>query len=194
MAEEFEERRRYFRVSDTINLLHKIIDEHKIESLSHVSHDVLGNCSLGSALDVLSQEAKSLGGRLERRDPDLFEYLKVLDTKINLIAQALMVRDDDFADHDKHQVSLSATGLAFSNKVPIESGAFLELRMLLTTCLAVIVVYARVVSCKNIAQENPDNPYLIGVEYVNITEDDRELLVKHVVKKQLQQLRDKHEG
>lgn len=191
MTEEFEERRRYFRVSDTINLLHKIIDEHKIETLSHVSHDVLGNCSLGSALEVLSQESRSLAARVERRDPDLFEYFKVLDTKINLIAQALMVRDDAFSDHDKQEVSLSATGLAFSNKSTIAPGSFLELRMLLTTCLAVIVVYARVVGCKHIPQDNPENPYLISVEYVNIKEDDRELLVKHVVKKQLQQLRDK---
>jgi PilZ domain len=194
MTEDFEERRRYFRVSDTINLLHKIIDENQIQSLSHVSSDVLGNCSLHSAIEMLTQEAKSLGGRIERRDPDLYEYLKILDTKINLIAQSMVTRDGDFSDHDKQDVSLSATGLAFCNSTPITIGSFLELRMMLASCLAVIVLYARVVSCNDISDRNTQNPYLVCVEYVNITEDDRELLVKHVVKKQLQQLRDKHEN
>jgi len=55
MADEIEEKRRYFRVNDTINLLHKVIDKKNVDALSHVSNDVLGNCSLTSALDVLAQ-------------------------------------------------------------------------------------------------------------------------------------------
>lgn len=192
MADEIEEKRRYFRVNDTINLLHKIIDENALLSLSHISHDVLSNCSLTAALDVLSQEARMLMPRLERRDPELFEYLKIMDTKINLIAQAATLHDDQFSEHDTRDVCLSATGLAFSNEVPIEEGELLELRMFLTSCMAVIVAYGRVVQCRDNSQENPQRPYSICVEYINMKEDDRELLIKHVVKKQLQQLRDKN--
>ena len=193
MADEIEEKRRYFRVNDTINLLHKVIDEKALNSLSHVSNDVLSNCSLTTALDVLAQEARMLMPRLERRDPELFEYLKIMDTKINLIAQAVSSQNDQFSEHDTRDVSLSATGLAFSNEMPIEKGELLELRMLLTSCMAVIVAYGRVVQCKDISQDNPQRPFAICVEYVNLKEDDRELLIRHVVKKQLQQLRDKNE-
>ena len=131
--------------------------------------------------------------RLERRDPELFEYLKIMDTKINLIAQAVTSQNDQFSEHDTREVSLSATGLAFSNEMPIEKGELLELRMLLTSCMAVIVAYGRVVQCKDISQDNPQRPFAICVEYINLKEDDRELLIRHVVKKQLQQLRDKNE-
>lgn len=193
MAEEIEEKRRYFRVNDTINLLHKIIDENALDKLSHISNDVLSNCSLTSALDVLAQEARMLMPRLERRDPEMFEYLKIMDTKINLIAQAITIQDEQFSEHDTREVSLSATGLAFSNEVPIKEGELLELRMLLTSCMAVIVAYGRVVQCKDISQDNPQRPFAICVEYINMKEDDRELLIKHVVKKQMQQLRDKNE-
>ncbi|MDD1622109.1 MAG: PilZ domain-containing protein [Methylococcaceae bacterium] len=193
MADEIEEKRRYFRVNDTINLLHKVIDENALNSLSHVSNDVLSNCSLSTALDVLAQEARMLMPRLERRDPELFEYLKIMDTKINLIAQAVTSQNDQFSEHDTREVSLSATGLAFSNEIPIEKGQLLELRMLLTSCMAVIVAYGRVVQCKDISQDNPQRPFAICVEYINLKEDDRELLIRHVVKKQLQQLRDKNE-
>lgn len=192
MAEDFEEKRRYFRVNDTINLLHRVINEKQIQTHSHVSNDILSSCSLAAALDVLNHEAAALAPRLDRRDPEMFEYLKILDNKINLIVQSLTPQQDAFSEHDKREVSLSAAGVAFSNEVAIPVGALLELRMLLTSCLAVIIVFGRVVQCNNMADDNPDRPWAIGVEYVNINEEDRELLIKHVIKKQMQQLRDKH--
>lgn len=192
MAEELEEKRRYFRVTDTINLLHKVLDEDSLDQLSHISDDVLGNCSLSAALDVLNEEARMMAPRLERRDPEFFEYLKLIDTKIGLIAQALALKDEHFSRHDKHAVSMSGSGLAFANEQPIEAGTLLELRMVLTSCLAVIVVFGRVVQCKDISTVNRQTPYEVCVEYINMKEEDRELLLKHVVKKQLQQLRDKN--
>jgi hypothetical protein len=195
MAEEITEKRRFFRVSDTINLLHRVIDANKIKTGSHVSNDVLGSCSLTVALDLLNQEAGSLAPRLERRDPEMFEYLKIIDSKLNLIAQALSSdQGNEFSEHDKRDVSLSAAGVAFNNDAPIPVGTLLELRMLLTSCLAVIVVYARVVQTKDETALNPEHPYAICAEYININDEDRELLIKHVIKKQMQQLRDKHIG
>lgn len=192
MADEFEEKRRYFRVNDTINLLHRVIDKNNTKELSHVSNDVLGSCSLAAALDVLNQELAMFGPRLERRDPEMFEYLKIIDSKVNLLAQALTSQDETFSEHDMREVCLSAAGLAFTNDQAIPVGELLELRMLLTSCLAVIVAYARVVHCKDISKDNPEHPFEICVEYANLKEEDRELLIKHVIKKQMQQLRDKN--
>lgn len=192
MAEEFEEKRRYFRVSDTINLLYKVVNEIQVKQLSHVSSDVLSTCSLSAALEVLDQEAAALAPRLDRRDPEMFEYLKILDNKINLIVQSLSPRQEDFSEQDKREVNLSAAGVAFTNDVSIPVDTLLELRMVLTSCLAVIVAYGRVAQCKDISQDNTEHPYAICVEYVNMKEEDRELLIKHVIKKQMQQLRDKN--
>ncbi len=193
MAEELIEKRRYFRVSDTINLLYRVIDESRLTERSHVSTDVLGSCSLAVALDVLSQEAAALAPRLERRDPEMFEYLKIIDCKLNLIARAMSPYEEgEFSEHDKRNVSLSAAGVAFSNDQAIAVGSLLELRMLLTSCLAVIVAFARVVKCNDVSGLDPSQPFEIGAEYVNMNEEDRELLIKHVIKKQMQQLREKH--
>ncbi len=187
MADDFEEKRRYFRVHDTIHLLHRVIDANHIER-SHVTNDVLSNYSLAAALDVLNQEAAAVVSRLERRDPEIVEYLKIIDSKINLLSQALVGQDNAFSEHDKQQVNLSASGLAFSNDEIIPVGSLVELRMLLASCLAVIVAYGRVVQCKDIG--NSDHPYEVCVEYINMNDNDRELLIKHVVKKQMQQFRD----
>lgn len=192
MADQFEERRRYFRVNDTINLLHRVIDKNAVVQRSHVSNDVLGSYSLAAALEVLNQETAALAPRLERRDPEIFEYLKLIDGKINLIVQHITSQEHEFSEHDKKEVNLSASGLAFSNDEAIGVGSRLELRMLLTSCLAVIVAYARVVQCQDIAKDNSLHPFLICVEYINMDEEDRELLIKHAIKKQMQQLRDKN--
>lgn len=189
MTDKFVEKRRYFRVNDTIHLLHRVIDADHI-GRSHVSNDVLANYSLAAALDVLNQEAAALTPRLERRDPEILEYLKIIDGKINLLSQAIVGQDKTFSEHDKKQVELSACGLAFSNDEIIPVGALLELRMLLTSCLVVIVAYGRVVQCRDMRKDNPEHPYAICVEYINLNDSDRELLIKHVVKRQMQQLRD----
>ena len=193
MADDLEERRRYFRVNDIINLHHKLIDEVNMDKLSHVSNDILSNCSLGTALDVLAKDSRNLLARIERRDQETAEYLKLLDTKIHLIAQAIIIHGEQYFEHDAQEVTLSATGLSFNNDTAIKVGQLLELRILLTSCMAVIVAFARVVQCKDVAKDNPKQPYNICVEYMNLAEDERELLIKHVVKKQMQQLRDKHE-
>ncbi|MGD0961242.1 MAG: PilZ domain-containing protein [Methylomonas sp.] len=193
MADEIEEKRRYFRVDDTINLHFKIIDHGTLNKFSHISSDVLSNCSLNSAIEILNQDSRALFARLERKDPEFAEFLKIMDTKINLIAQALSIKEQAFFEHDTRQVVMSATGLAFSSETEIKPGELLEMRMLLTSCMSVIVVFARVVQCRDISEDNPEQPYAICVEYINIQEDDRELLIKHVVKKQLQQLRDRYE-
>ena len=108
------------------------------------------------------------------------------------MAQAIASQDHEFSEHDKREVNLSASGLAFNNKEAISVGTVLELRMLLTSCLAVIIAYARVVQIKDISKDNPEHPFEICVEYINMNEDDRELLIKHVIKKQMQQLREKN--
>jgi hypothetical protein len=191
MLEETEEKRRYFRVHDTINLFHKEIDEADLDKLSHISNDVLNSCSLTAALEVLSAETRSLFPRLERRDQELADYLKILETKISLIAQAINNQDNNFLEHNSLGVIMSATGLVFTNQHVIPVGKILELRMLLTSCMAVIVAYARVVRCFDNPDEDSDGPFSICVEYINLKDDIRELLIKHVVKTQMQQLRDK---
>src|SRR5574343_206937 len=136
MTEEYQEKRRYFRVNDTISLMYKPVSEQHIQKHSYVSNDILSSCSLATALDVLNQEAAAMVPRLEKRDPDLFEYLKLLDAKINLIAQSLHLHQDGFTEEDKRDVNLSADGVAFSSAEALEVDSFLELRMLLSSCLA----------------------------------------------------------
>ncbi|WP_305907721.1 PilZ domain-containing protein [Methylomarinum sp. Ch1-1] len=189
MNTEQQERRRFFRIEDKVNLVYKVVDENTVTALSHVSDDLLSNCSLAAALDAMSQEARIIGARLEKNQPEIFEYLKIIDTKINLLAQALTMQGNQFGEHDSRDVNISASGLAFAADEELQPGRFLEIRIMLTSCMAVIVAYGKVIYCQR-NEEGGDYPYFVGVDYVNMKDDDRELLIKHVVKKQMQQIRE----
>lgn len=186
-----EERRRFFRIDDDINLYYKVLGPNPVNDTSYVSTDILGSCSLASALDMLSQEAKVLMRRIETRDPDVADYLKLLNNKIEIIAQTMMLQGTDFGEQTTRNVNLSASGLAFDNDEELKMSDYLEVKMVLSSIAAVILVNAKVVYCKkNIDSEQSNKPsYMIGLDYVNIQDQDRELLIKHIVRRQMQQIR-----
>jgi len=189
-----KERRRFFRIDDQVNLYYKKVDEKKVTPASHMSDNVLGNCSLSAALELISQESRVMMHRLERTEPDVADYLKLIESKIDLISQAVMMQGTDFKEKDTRNANLSASGLAFESEEALAVGDYLEIKMLLVSCMAVIVTYGKVIYCK--IQNNPDSRFshVIGVDYVNMKEQDRELLIRHVVKRQLQQLRENKES
>jgi len=188
-----EDRRRYFRIDDEVNLFYKKVDEKEINDFSYVSDDILSTSSLSAAMDMLAQEAQLILRRVERSDPDIADYLKLMDDKIDLIGRALVMQGTNFTEQSARNVNLSAAGLAFDCEEALQAGDFLEIKMLLTSCMAVIVTFVKVINCRK--NENPDSefPYMIGVDYLNIKDQDRELLIKHVVKRQMQQIRSKKE-
>lgn len=188
-----EERRRFFRIDDEVNLYYKPIEEKMVDRTSHISDNVLGNCSLAAALEMISQESRILMHRLERNSPEVADYLKIMESKIDLIAQELMLQGSDFKEKDTLNVNLSASGLAFDCTEELNVDDYLEIKMLLVSCMAVIVTYARVVYCKQKTDADLEFPYVVGVDYINMKDQDRELLIKHIVKRQMQQIRERKE-
>ncbi len=62
--------------------------------------------------------------------------------------------------------------------------------MLLASSMTVIATYGKVIHCKKQAEDDSEYPFLVGVDYYNMKDPDKELLIKHVVKRQMQQIRD----
>ena len=189
---EFEDRRGFFRIDDEVSLFYKKIDESLVTEPHHISDNILNNCSLSTALETLSQESTLLLHRLGKILPDdVTDYLRLIDTKIDLLAQAIMMQDAQVKESETRNVNISATGIAFNCEEQLKAGDYLEIKLLLISSMAVIVTYGRVVYCKNQVSIHSRHPYFVGVDFINMKDEDRELLIKYVVKKQLQQIRDK---
>ena len=189
-----DERRRFFRIDDAINLYYKIVDKQDVIAASKMSDDVLSNCSLVTALEMLDQESRMLMFRVEKNEPEIAEYLKSLDSKISLLAQAVMRQGNDFSESKVCNTNISASGLAIEIDHSIEAGEYLEIKLLLTSCIAVILLYGKVVYCKKNTDEGAAMPYQVGIDYINLNDQDREILIKHIVKRQMQQIREQKAG
>ncbi len=185
-----KERRRFFRIDDEVNLYYRKVDENSPTKVDRISEQLLSNCSLTSALEMVSQEARPLLVRIEKDNPEIAQYLKLIDTKIDLVSQAVMMQRSDLEETESRNVNLSASGLAFDSEEKLESGTYLEIKLLLLSCMAVIVTYAKVIYCQPWMQPEPGRAFRIGVDYVSIAEQDRELLIKHIVKRQMQLIRE----
>ena len=70
-----DERRRFFRIDDAINLYYKIVDKQDVIAASKMSDDVLSNCSLVTALEMLDQESRMLMFRVEKMNLKLLNIL-----------------------------------------------------------------------------------------------------------------------
>ncbi|HEY8035440.1 MAG TPA: PilZ domain-containing protein [Methylobacter sp.] len=186
-----EDRRSFFRIDDEINLFYKKIDAKLVTEPHHVSDNILNSCSLSTALEMISQDSLVLMHRLEKNLPDVADYLKLIDAKIDLLAQAIMMQGFQLKESDTRNVNISATGMAFNCEEALQEGDHLEIKMLLVSSMAVIVTYGRVVYRTNSPSADGQYPYFVGVDFINMKDEDRELLIKYVVKKQLQQIRDK---
>jgi len=184
-----DERRRFFRIDDELVFFYRKIDEVTANRMTAGTQDILGNASLTAALDVLSQESSLLMRRIERNQPDIADYLKVLENKIELLVRAFMTQGMNWSQQEPSNVNLSASGIAFECAEAMAPGEFLEIKMLLASSMSLIVAVGRVVHCTIQTQDGGAPTYLIAVDYYNMHEQDREFLIKHVVKRQLQQLR-----
>jgi hypothetical protein len=186
-----EDRRGFFRIDDEINLFYKKIDAKLVTEPHHVSDNILNSCSLSTALEMISQDSLVLMHRLEKNLPDVADYLKLIDAKIDLLAQAIMMQGFQFKESDTRNVNISATGMAFNCEEALQEGDHLEIKMMLVSSMVVIVTYGRVVYRINSPSADGQYPYFVGVDFINMKDENRELLIKYVVKKQLQQIRDK---
>lgn len=186
-----DERRGFFRIDDEVNLFYKKIDAKLVTEPHHLNDNILNNCSLSTALEMVAQDSAVILHRLDKSHPDVADYLRLIDTKIDLLAQAIMMQGFQFKENDTRNVNISATGMAFNCEEALNEGDYLEIKLLLVSSMAVIVTYGRVVYRKNSPSNDNRYPYFVGVDFINMKDEDRELLIKYVVKKQLQQIRDK---
>lgn len=184
------DRRGFFRINDEVNLFYTKIDEKLVTEPHHVSGNILNSCSLSTALETVSQDSLVLLRRLEKNLPDVADYLRLMETKIDLLAQAIMMQGFQFKENDTRNVNISATGMAFNCEKALKEGDYLEIKMMLVSSMTVIVTYGRVIYCTNSQSSDNQYPYLVGVDFINMKDDDKELLIKYVIKKQLKQIRD----
>jgi PilZ domain len=191
-----DERRRFFRIEDFVHLSLTVVPPGELDRrLGALQQRVGDSFTLMTTLGGLTQQAAAALRRIEARDPDVADYLKALDKKLELIARAFLAEEVELADRPARAVNLSAGGMALHSRDTYAQGQVLEIKMLLLPSYTGILSYGTVVECIpwGEGEEDLEYPYRLRVDFSFMRDSDRDALIRHVLLKQAEGLRRRRE-
>jgi len=192
------ERREYVRVEAYLPIKYKILDESEYE-------EARKRCKKKEESYLKSIPSLLTGIDLEKlKDPDPIHSegidpgtaraLIEIDRKLNVLLR-LMVEDrlSDIEQDLCHDVNLSGGGLRLTLPQKLETGAKIGLEIMLPMFppipLFTIAEVIRVVPAETSSAETPH--FETALKFIEIDEDDREMIIRYVFKRQRHTLRNR---
>lgn len=171
--ENNESQRQYSRVDAFIPLEYKLIDpEHRQYMRARV------------AGDVILSEFKSLP---EPDDQIVTEWLKTINTKLNLIIRMLTMHHEGFDQLPLRKVNISGGGISFSADTSFSPGDIIEFKLILTMQYPLsLFLYGEVIE---ICNHNPE--YNNFVKFIAIDDFIRDEVIRYVFEREREILREK---
>jgi c-di-GMP-binding flagellar brake protein YcgR len=179
------DRRRFFRINDTIRLSYRVLSDEEIQSQLGC---VIDPSDAQTLLANYDKTIKSVLGQLKIEQPLVAEVLAAMNGKINRVIDQLDI-DSQLVEQIAHkirEVNISACGVAFNVDEPIDIGKVLLLDLLLQPDDVHIFVHCAVIMR---GLNEHDGSCYIRVNFSNMSTSDQELLIQHIVRRQGIQLR-----
>lgn len=178
-----EDKRDFFRIRDSLALDVRKVSSADLEEAAFEEASPLFN--LLSDLHSLDYESQHLLRQIAERDRPLAHYLKIINKRVDLVSKALALQLVDEIG-EPQEVILSEGGLSFAYAEPLETGAWLAIRMVLLPSPLGLVLPAKVIRCETSAE--PDR-WTIAVSFQSLADNQRQLLARHILQKQAQEIR-----
>ncbi|WP_430460385.1 PilZ domain-containing protein [Thalassolituus sp. LLYu03] len=178
-----EERRRFFRLDDEVVMDFRAITQEEFANWKE--HQTLQK----SELKGLEQEIGALLHQLRSQHPTLGHLMELFNRKINLL----------IGDSEAHpelalsstearvRVNLSACGMAFSTNVDLSKQSHLLFNLQLKPSNAVLALAGNIIGVEKVP--DPENPWLVRVNFEDLKEAEQELLIQHLFQLQSRTLR-----
>ena len=154
-----------------------------------------GTFTVMSSLAAISAQMAVSMRRIEQRDPDVAQYLNALDRKIEVLGRAFLADENELLAQDAIPVNLSAGGMGMDVREQYAPGDFLEIKMLLFPSFTGVLTYGEVVDCEPVAEDCVSDGYRfhLRVSFSHMREQDRDILIRHIIRRQSNELRDRRE-
>lgn len=175
------EKRRFFRINDTVGLTYELLDVHNAPKPESA-------VDLWALMSDQDDNIERLLNVVADESPKVAELVRSLNQKLERILGQLLMDNrlvQRLAGHNR-EVNLSACGVGFVNDRPAPEGARLMLELELLPAGQVVRLQGVVVGC------DPMEPgYYWRVDFCAVKPATQELLIQHVVKRQGAQLQRK---
>ena len=185
-----DERRRFFRITDTVGVAYRILSPDEVDSRSNgvdspsTTYSLLSNYD--SVIDNLLQQ-------IHGQYPLVEEALATLNKKINCVINQLEL-DNQLVQrlaHRVQEVNISACGMGFVADQTIAVGQTLNLDIALQPENEHVFTFATVVSSEPL---NDSDECYVRVNFHGLRPEDQETLIQHIVKRQSVVLRHMREA
>jgi hypothetical protein len=183
------ERRRYFRIEDTISFTVSMIDPNELQSLIDNFWDYQPVCTVGQQLNQQLEQQLADFKVIEEKMPELARYLTVLRNQIeNLTTQLL---PEQTSAHDTQKVNISGRGMSYISDQKLTTGGTVKLCLVLLSTGHGITIFAEVVSVEPVTGQAPvkvSKQYRTSLDFTHIYESDQALLIKRITAQQLEDI------
>ena len=188
--EQDAERRRFFRIDDEVCLEYELISEQEYsnapQELEQVQDSPFG---LSADFASLNYEYNPILNSIRSAHPEVAQYFDFLNRKLDALSQRMLEEEVPCENSTRQLVNISASGIAFRSSESLDENQPLRIRLVLLPEKIGIMVFGRV--RHNHREE--ENKELISIDFEHIRYDDRELMIKHNLNKQMQELRQRSE-
>jgi hypothetical protein len=186
-------RRSYFRIDDLLQVSYRIIPQAEVAARIHdFFQGEAGHHSVASEILAMRHEANGLMREISRGYPEVAQYLVSIDQRLEVLARALTAKDEMLHGQSVKTCNISASGVAIPVDEPLEKGTRLEMLLLLLPSYVGLQVLGEVVGCPPVEKGGEgaeEGAYQLRVNFTHIHEHERDLLIKHVIHRQGEMLR-----
>lgn len=185
------DRREFFRINDTVFIEFQTIGTEDAEELGRILKDPLhsGNNQEKGQLQTLQTAFNHIADQINQHDRDIARALRLLDQKLNLINHAVQRQNTKSDDNQVIDANLSGGGIAFMTDIAIDAKSAVEIKIELQPSGTHIHTIANVISCNELADSSKEAPYFLRLAFTHMSEIDRSLLVKHILTRQAENIR-----
>ena len=174
-----ENRRSCFRINDRVGLSISVLTDAEFRAARDSAGTRRQRMQVVNALLVESENQKPFLRKLKKRESDLADYLESVEDRLQSLAKALRFESSNAPSKPTHDVNISGSGIRFFHDRRLAKGTRVELDLHLFpsgTCLKL----HGTVAWSNASGTRGAERIAVAVDYSDVPEDDRELLIRHV--------------
>ncbi len=175
-----DERRRYFRIDDSIGISYRVLEGGESEPAGVQAADIM------NLVTKQDEKIEKLLLEVGEENPKVAELVTVFNQKLERIVSHLAMESELVGRIAQRvrEANISACGMAFHNDEPIAQGARLKLELTLFPSDKTLVLQGIVVDCEKVGGE-----WYLRLDFYDLSEAMQENLIQHIVQSQSQQLK-----
>lgn len=173
-----DERRSYFRIDDMAWVLTAAWDPDQTSAVEYFPE--LRQATTFQALDSLDTELAKVEKQMDNKPTAL--YARLLNQKIDVFRQALLIQQLSQLDARPIRITISEGGLGFASDYAYTVGSHIAMALVFSPSYMAIFPHAEILECRPV-----DNGFYLHVTFVDMPENMRQQLARHLLTQQTQQ-------